>query len=794
MADARATCGARAFRAVAFLIVQGAGVSDGVHMPQTMDFAWTPSLRGDIYRLDARGNPFETLDQSFGPGKEDNNITAKAMMGVEGNAQGDAEVLKSAFVFNAIAWFGVMAAFCFLLRVYPAVYSRYVDADGHVPQQSPTSWFEKLMFYMGWLPDVNAMTPRKVIAEAGLDACTLLDYHSLMRWILASITPGIVLVLCPLHLKYGKNTPEVDKLSRLGINNLPQGSPIFWVHAFYVWYVVIVVIGFLLEAQNQFVQYRYQWLRDMPVPQAKTMLVENIPYQYRSDRKLRAFFEQLFGKDAIDRVYVVRRSGFLYTINRQVETLAAKLEIAQRAEDDEEVEKLEIQIAAEQEKAVAERVKLTKQVKEYESSSHVADHVKQINKAELSCAPEAEEPKEDSHAFSASAFVTFTTRKWCRTAIKEQYSAYRDAFKVSTAPAPDDVYYGNLALLPHERDNLDMVGRLSILGIFFFWFPAVVFLTGLTSLRSFQDKIPWVRQFCETQPALEAILEGICSTLALKLFMGLLPTVLLFIIRQFFTSTAGAMAQYHMHSWFYAFQVIFVVLVTAIGRSLFATARDLMERPGMVIDLLAISMPTSSHFYMQYVILGWFAVALEQLRLSNLLKYIFFRSFLPPEKAKERSEPEAPDAYGLGCRFAKATSHGTIAFCFCTCSPLICIFSWIYYRLGSITYTYLLCKAETKKPDIGGYFWVQALDQTMFGLALFVVLMVGILEERAATVKPGLVAGSSMFVVYWGWRKMRAINWLTRALPEIVKDDKEFAKNAPTPVGEYIQIDLTAKK
>merc|ERR1719230_253512 len=117
------------------------------------------------------------------------------------------------------------------------------------------------------------------------------------------------------------------------------------------------------------------------------------------------------------------------------------------------------------------------------------------------------------------------------------------------------------------------------------------------------------------------MLEGICSTLALQMFMGILPTILLIIIQQFFASTSGAMAQFHMQSCLFAFNMLFVVLVTTIGRSLFLTAQSLAESPDSFFDLLALALPTSSHFYLQYVILGWFGVALEQLRLSNLFKY-----------------------------------------------------------------------------------------------------------------------------------------------------------------------------
>jgi len=722
------------------------------------------------------------------------NVTADVLLGVNKNAQGDLLILESTFITNSLLYLAVTAAFCFLVRLYPAVYNRTLDKE-KFETPPPAGFWEKMYYYSEWLRDVySGRDEDVVIKEAGLDGLMFLKYQDLMRWMLLALGPPIVTVLCPMHYIYGMNSESVDKLSRLGINNLHYGSKLFWVHVVFVYYVVIIAVLFILDAQRKFVTSRYQWLKDEPLPKATTMLVEGIPYRFRSESKLKHFFEDAcaFGKDAVERVYMIRQAGMLYVMVDKVSHANLSILHAKQSGDDEAVKELEAEKQLHEEVMDKERQKIHERVQAGKDAEGKKNPLLFVAQQEEQQKVEDDVGDEDQGIYSAAAFVTFTTRNYRRKGLKEQYSAYAEEFVCSPAVEPSDVYWSNLALLPLERENLDFIGRLCVAGIFVAWLPAVISILSLTDLRSLQNKVPWVGELCDNDPALEAVLEGVFATWALKLFMGLLPTILLYIIRYFFTSNAGAHAQYHMHSLHFIFQVIFVVLVTAIGKSLFYTAKIVAEQPSTFLDVIALSMPTSSHFYLQYVILGWFGVALEQLRISNLLKFKAFSLFMDEAKAKERSEPEADTTYGMGTRFANSTTYATIFFCFCTCSPTICIFAWVYFRLASITYTYLLCKAETKKPDLGGLFWVQALRQTFVGLVIFVLLMVGILEERASTYKEGIIASGALCILYWGWVKVNSVEWLTRSLPAVVADDKALAANPAGEIrcGEYVDPHL----
>jgi len=256
---------------------------------------------------------------------------------------------------------------------------------------------------------------------------------------------------------------------------------------------------------------------------------------------------------------------------------------------------------------------------------------------------------------------------------------------------------------------------------------------------------------------------------------------------------SGAWAQLRMERWYFSFLSIFVLLVTILGRSLVITVAVLVQKPTELIDLLAASLPGASHFYFSYLIIGWLTLAFELIRIANLVKFWFFRVVysLPEDKAKSYSEPEDPGSFGMGTRTALAVLMSAITFVFCSCSPLIVLFAWVYFCVGRTTYGFLLVYTETKKPDLGGRFWIEALRQVFFALVVYVFLMTGVLAAHGGSTDssmlhgfgPALLAALALLALYWQWRKLTDLAW--ESLPLQVIAETEFAPHGRS--GEYVQ-------
>jgi len=728
-------------------------------------------------------NPFIDILEPFRGNRSKNppegsNRTESEISGVGMNGDGDSQAMISSIIFSSVGGLVLMSLFAGLRRFHPAVYARGAPAS-----QAPASWGACAWLYVDWLWLVLTASRDDEVEAAGLDGWVLLEFYRLMGRILAIMGPVLVLVLGPVHLYVNKESTLTDFVSRLDIANLPDGSWAWWLHAAFVWFVVIVTTCCIRSAHNDFLARRFKWLQEVPMPQSRTIMVENIPADYRSDRALKGYFERVFQDSVVERAYLVRRTGDLVAKVARMEALSCKIMIAEQSRE---------QAGGAEGVAVAKRLELLCG----QRAALRESILKRRARIEEACSGEAEGGEWFSDFRSASGFVTFKTKLTARLASRENYRIDVTECAVSEAPDPRDVLYDTLAQEASHSKHLENVGWLCLVGLFIFWSPIVVFISSWTTLSTIQEFVPFLKRWCTESPALNSFLEGVLASAALKLFLAYLPNLLLGIIHQFFELKAGAYAQFRLERWYFSFLAIFVLLVTILGRSIIITAVVLVQQPGHIIDLLAASLPSASHFYFNYIILGWFTLAFETIRVSNLCKYLFYKYThqLPNEVAKEWAEPEDPGSFGMGPRMALAMLFAAITFVFCACSPLIVVPAWIYFCIGRTTYGYLLVYCEVKKPDLGGHFWVEAVKQLFFALILYVLLMTGVLASHCGRKSvweqfgPPVAAFLAMVVIFLQYRRVLQLSWECLPLEVLV----ETTAGSSGPVGEYVQPELVA--
>merc|ERR1740130_1686122 len=143
---------------------------------------------------------------------------------------------------------------------------------GVAPRTLPDTMF-------GWIEASWNLPSEQVEGSAGLDAALLIEFTHLAMRVLVMIGVPMVLILCPLHFHVGGGAMH-DKLGRLGMGNVISGVGgrwVYWVHAVFVWYVVVVTQRAICQAQERFLKRRNDWMLRMTKPRANTVLVEGIP-------------------------------------------------------------------------------------------------------------------------------------------------------------------------------------------------------------------------------------------------------------------------------------------------------------------------------------------------------------------------------------------------------------------------------------------------------------------------------------------------------------------------------------
>jgi len=246
--------------------------------------------------------------------------------------------------------------------------------------------------------------------------------------------------------------------------------------------------------------------------------------------------------------------------------------------------------------------------------------------------------------------------------------------------------------------------------------------------------------------------SGIFGPLVLSILMGFVPMLLSLIVEGCFTMNSENEVQLFLQKWYGAFMFVFILLVSALGDSLFVTTMNILSHPLMIFQLLATSLPYFCTFYCNYMLVQTGVDAMAMLRLSNLLKYNGFYTMYGAEEAKKRSEPEDPISFGMGVRSARVSMLLCIALVFVNLNPLICMLAILNFVVMRVVYPYLFMYAERSKQDLGGMFWCAQMQDLQFSVAFYVVLMVSELYDSTKSLYFSGAAAASL--VYW-WHAKR---------------------------------------
>lgn len=400
-----------------------------------------------------------------------------------------------------------------------------------------------------------------------------------------------------------------------------------------------------------------------------------------------------------------------------------------------------------------------------------------------------------SKVCSASGFVTFTSRRWCRLASREQLRADKNVFKLSHPPEPRDVHWEDLGRDATLRSWNDFIAWALVIAIFLAWTPLTVTLSALTSLDTLETYVffRWLKDFFDSNPSLRPILEGALATGLLNLVMSYLPTVLHFVTTRFLTLQSGAMAQVELQNMYWTFLVIFVLLVTAINKTLLHSIGMILDHPKSLVGEVA-KLPSASHFYVDYMVFGWSEVAFELLRIMPICRFLFYKH-LRMTDLRDLSEPESEDYYGLGARMARATFMLTMGLTFSSSLPIINLGAWVYFTFGGNIYRWLLVYTETKKPDWGGRSWMLALRHIFVSLGIFILLVSCLLAQAPwGGGYPWMLAASAFIPLVIAYARFSLIVWTSLPFEDIASNDFQASRRTRAnqkaqamAFGEYVQ-------
>lgn len=638
--------------------------------------------------------------------------------GVTANSEGDLAAFLASLVANIAVVVVCIAFFMWARSRYPVMYCGNVIQKIQ-PYDVPDNKF------FAWARAALGISVNQIAETVGLDQGMLIMFAQMNMRILACFGIPVLFITAPLNCFLGGFAAGNDYLSYLSMGNVEEGSWLYWVHAAMVWWVVFAVQVNVNREMAMFIDRRIMWMEAMPKTRASTIMVERIPEAYQSDERLKEFFISLYGESKVKKTWLAKRAKNLTAQYKRKQAAIKSLKAVQYEWEQAGSDPEERPTGAKGVDLIAyykgEIVRASDQVKEELAiASRHACALGGVN--------------------ACNGFVTFDSPKTAEIALCMQIGTDTDMWVSSTPPPPSSVRWEDLTEDVTKRDAYTALGYALTIGLYMLYLPSVIWITTIAN----KVKMPG---------PLQPLWESLAPTMGLLFMVSFLPTFLRIIFVSCFTLNDEARSQLILQDWYWFFQFVFVILVTAIGDSLFLFMKTIVVSPLEIMPILARTMPDATHFYMNFVVLAWASHASNFTRYIQLSKFVFFTKVYDEAEAIRLAEPEDQDYYGLGSRYARFTIMMSIGIIFGTLSPPIAILTLINFFFCRLFYGYLIPFAETKKPDIGGIFFVHACRHLFVANIFYVLLMTGVLYARAASGGPATVSIIALVYVVWSFER-----------------------------------------
>lgn len=644
-----------------------------------------------------------------------------------GTSQGTStSQVLTAIVSNSVI-FGVFMVLFLLLRLklkrmYEPKSSFDLINDEKKPDPLPKGLWQ-------WILPLLKKSDNFIIQQAGLDGYFFLRYLFIICAYCVVSMFYMFPILFPVNAANGNHQGGLDQLAYQNVKH-PQR---YYAHVFCGWlfYMLFLYVVyrelFFYNSMRQVVLTSPRYAKKLS---SRTVLFQSVPEQYLSERE----FAKLF--DGVQRVWITR--GGNNKLAKKVaerESMAAQLEqsvIGYVKSAVKKVKKIkkktpEVMITSDISQYIPENKRPTHRLKpvfgkKVDSIAYLSEKIPEINK-EIA---ELQKSYFSQYPFN-SVFVEFESQYQAQIALQ----TVTHHVPLSMTPSfvgiePPDIIWLNMRIYWSERMIRNVVAVSAIIALAIFWAIPVAFVGMVSSVTYLTNKLPWLRFIYKLPEQLLGLLTSLAPTIALAWLMSMLPVMIRFLAK-FHGAVSLQAVEFFTQQGYFVFQVFQVFLITTLSSSVTSTATQIAEHPTDAMSLLASNLPKSSNFFVSYIILIGMSASsgslaqIVPLFLRYVLGYLFDNT---PRKKWDRFV--GLDAPGWGTTYPVYTNLAVITFSYAVISPIILLFAACGFLLIYIAYLYILLYIQKEAPDLRGISYPRALFQTLVGVYIGQVCMLGL--------------------------------------------------------------------
>ncbi|KAG2219900.1 hypothetical protein INT45_008537 [Circinella minor] len=633
----------------------------------------------------------------------------------------------------------------------------YCYFNRHKPKALPDSLF-------GWIIPLIKVDEQEIMDTVGLDAVVMLQFIVMAIKLFGICSFFGIATLVPISVTTGNITNTATNMTSgqmdlLAITVLQDESPYLIAYLIFTYLFCFLTFFFLNQNFRSFVANRSEYLLRMArTLSSRTVVVTGIPHPLRSDAKLEEYYNQL-GIGTVETAQVVRYIRHLRGLLKNRANALQKLEEAyvqywgnpckipgydpDRILDDAHLFQLVDQQAAamDENEKNEDDIKLSysnkikgnndsnkhslknnmtfllgnqfngkksrrPQVrmgflglfgKKVDAIDYFTEELEQIDK-------QVQEARNNTENYEMTnvGFVTF--KNMAGALIASQIAINPEPFNCRTAMAyePRDVLWKNITVRGRERLIREfMVWAITLL-LSFFWIVPISAFSTLTSLETLEHIFPNLANAARDSVFLQNLLQGLVPTIAVNVFMAILPLIFdaLGVVQGLRSRSAIADATFTKYFFFLLFNVL---LVFTIASTITKTVEQLINHPAEIANVLGTTLPAVAPFFINYVI------------LQGML-------LTPRDYATNR----APWSFNYGTGYPPPLLIFIIVLEYSTISPIVLLFGTIYFCITYMVYKYQFLYVYFRPYDAIGSAWTMVFPRVIIGMLLFQITMAGL--------------------------------------------------------------------
>ncbi|KAI5076553.1 hypothetical protein GOP47_0008618 [Adiantum capillus-veneris] len=576
---------------------------------------------------------------------------------------------------------------------------------------------------LDWTKEALKMPEPELIEHAGLDSAIYLRIYLLGLRLFVPMFLLSAIVLFPINATDDKLQDShrflFSNIDKLSISNVKDGSKRLWAHICmsYIFTGWICVVLFREYEKVMLMRLGFNDAQRRR-PDHFTVLVKNIPID--PDESLGLHVEHFFRVNHPDNyvLHQVVRNG------NKLAKLVQKKKKLQNWMDYYNIKLLK-------NPAFRPTTKTSYLGLWGEQVDAIDYYTKELEDLTTQIKTERKKVLDDPKALLPVAFVSFKGRWGAAVAAQTQQTKNPTVWLTEWAPEPRDVYWRNLSIPVVELTIRKLVMAVAFFFLLFFFMIPITFVQSLANLKGLSEKISFLKPI-QDMKFVSSFLQGFLPGLALKIFLLLLPTLLMFMSKIEGYTSFSSLERRSAGKYF-----IFLVVTVFFGSIFTGTASQQLsnfvnESPSEIPSTIGNSVGQKALFFVTYIMVdGWASIAAEILRLQPLILFHLKNTFLVKTE-RDRKKAMHPGSICLDRNIPKIELYFLLGIMYAELSPILLPFIIVYFGFSYLVYRYQVINVYDQRYESAGAFWPHLHTRIIICLLIQQISMIGLLATKSA--------------------------------------------------------------